>query len=133
MRISDWSSVVCSSDLLHVVDGEEIDDRGPDIEGPVEPLRQQVNLHRRPAGMGDEAGEAGDGAPCAALGGVWNGGALRAPTDPVVEREDDGDAADQQPEQGPVERSEERRVGKEGVSKCRPRWPPNPNKKKKKT
>src|SRR3546814_3211352 len=70
MRISDWSSDVCSSDLVEI--------------------RQRERYASAAVGADrDNAGEQRDGF----------GGALR--------------------------RSEERRVGKEGVSTCRSRWSPN--------
>src|SRR3546814_18632750 len=97
MRISDWSSDVCSSDL-------------PEHRVPVAFL----DLHLVPqrgnevvARLGREAAEL-DGRPVAA-------DSLQA--DRHLWRLD-GLAA--------VERSEERRVGKECVSTCRSRWSPYP-------
>src|SRR3546814_3678552 len=84
MRISDWSSDVCSSDLRHGVGGAR--DGG----------------FRKLARMGVAGGLARDRPQAEALHGVEAGG-FQAPV---------------------VERSEERRVGKECVSTCRSRWSP---------
>src|SRR3546814_3101553 len=96
MRISDWSSDVCSSDLGEGDGGIRQVDDGVDILG-VEPLARHIradiglvlvvggeNLHLTFAGLG-----------------VILGGHLRRQY-----------------------RSEERRVGKECVSTCRSRWSP---------
>src|SRR3546814_13434022 len=101
MRISDWSSDVCSSDL------EWTGDDVPDFEKTKSPS------YRSPEGA--------DGV--AAIEGI----------DPFI-MQGDGKGALYVP-QGlvdgpmpthyePVERSEERRVGKECVSTCRSRWSP---------
>ena len=44
---------------LHVVDDEKEHHRGTHVERFVHPLGQQVELHRRSAGVGDGAGEPG--------------------------------------------------------------------------
>src|SRR3546814_12881221 len=95
MRISDWSSDVCSSDLLRILFGEDL---AGDAEG--------VDRRGCAAGIDD----IGHIAFAIALGG----GEDRAGCSPedarrVVTIE---------------ERSEERRVGKECVSTCRSRWSP---------
>src|SRR3546814_4401255 len=89
MRISDWSSDVCSSDLEDV--GED---------------RQRGGHHERGTQAHDAAG--GDDH----RGGIGHRGDQRAD-----EEEAEADL------QGAL-RSEERRVGKECVSKCRSRWSP---------
>src|SRR3546814_17221106 len=120
MRISDWSSDVCSSDL--------------------ETERLEVarnHLHRRDAARlhgGDEVGARSEGevagAPEAKPGGIGEvahrGGAGRGDVD-------DAGVGQRilQPQACP--RSEERRVGKECVSTCRSRWSPYPYKKTKLT
>src|SRR3546814_11109782 len=95
MRISDWSSDVCSSDLA---------------EGHVRPI----------AGEPEDVYEAYSAV--GPLPGVDVGGSLLGlPSDEGDdEEEDDGsqDAAQA------AARSEERRVGKECVSTCRSRWSP---------
>src|SRR3546814_15498050 len=95
MRISDWSSDVCSSDLDEDRRDEHIDDEVTDIdrsvdrpapnEGMIDAVR---NIHREERRRADPFGT---GSP-----------AQRRHT----------------------ERSEERRVGKECVSTCRSRWSP---------
>src|SRR3546814_17716703 len=103
MRISDWSSDVCSSDLFAVIHLGQIvltplDGQQPVTEGAV------------------------------ALAAVGDTGADPQATDgqqhrPVlveqVEVHLDGGRGD-------ADRSEERRVGKEGVSTCSSRWSPDP-------
>src|SRR3546814_12429173 len=106
MRISDWSSDVYSSDLLG-------------IEPAVRPLPHADGLQAEPKEIGPaeepedvEDHDADDPGP--------NDGDQR-------ERRPD-DVADEMA----AERSEERRVGKEGVSECRARWWPDHKKKKNK-
>src|SRR3546814_11804486 len=102
MRISDWSSDVCSSDLSF----------GPDCVQPSYPAASVYFEPPRP--MREDcltlniwAPERADGAPVI----VWiHGGALQY-----------GSSAS--PMYGGA-RSEERRVGKECVSTCRSRWSP---------
>src|SRR3546814_9939073 len=84
MRISDWSSDVCSSDLLQ------------------RQCRHHAQLEEQ--GLGRKAGR-DRVAPCCLL---------RPP----------GRDRRRVPEEGPLGRSEERRVGKECVSTCRSRWSP---------
>src|SRR3546814_18056095 len=102
MRISDWSSDVCSSDLVagrHVVEAAD-------------------GLH-----AGDDADEGALAGEAVALGGGQHGGnhhcadANRRALQRVVEVL-------------AVDSSEERRVGKECVSTCRSRWSPYHYKKK---
>src|SRR3546814_11707332 len=95
MRISDWSSDVCSSDLLLVALGERHDRLGH--------------------GGGEEEGAAAFGRAVENF--------LQILAEAHVEHlvgfvQHDGLEA------GKVERSEERRVGKECVSTCRSRWSP---------
>src|SRR3546814_1228388 len=85
MRISDWSSDVCSSDLA----GPE-----PDYVDPID------GRSLAPLLTGDEA--------------------LVKPRPIISEYTDMGVIAPAR-----MVRSEERRVGKEGVSKCRYRWSPD--------
>src|SRR3546814_11927835 len=99
MRISDWSSDVCSSDLRPEPLLERLDElpvrRGVDrlevVPGRV--LAGDVLAHRRRLLLRDGDGD--------------DGGVLRAEALLVVRLD---------------ERSEERRVGKECVSKWRSRW-----------
>src|SRR3546814_20821748 len=96
MRISDWSSDVCSSDLRMVVD----DRRGGERE-------EAEYLHEHRA---DEIIEK-------ILAPFGAKQALR----PAMRK---GAFEWREHEAGDEQRSEERRVGKECVSKCRSRWSP---------
>src|SRR3546814_13709756 len=97
MRISDWSSDVCSSDLVLLT-----------LEQAQTKARAVAAGHRgtlRIALAGDRRADAADEA------GAATGQAAR----PAIA----------------IARSEERRVGKEGVSTCRSRWAPYHYKKNK--
>src|SRR3546814_12863192 len=103
MRISDWSSDVCSSDLVAQAGGG--------LGGPV----GAYGLH-----VGDPAGgtaQRGGDLGAARPGQFGGQGAQR----PVVRGRGEVE----------VPRSEERRVGKECVSTCRSRWSPYHEKKTK--
>src|SRR3546814_2319296 len=104
MRISDWSSDVCSSDLLH---GRR--HRRSDREGRQTGSRSRLMTRPPPS-----RGEGFPGTSCRACGFGKIGGFARTrlslPTQALLR------------ERGP--RSEERRVGKECVSTCRYRWSP---------
>src|SRR3546814_2909062 len=105
MRISDWSSDVCSSDLA---------DRAEQLAEA-----QHFLVQQRPQrlGRGIAAGEAGAAGDQHAVDGVVG--------DPLRDR--GAQAVAVVGEQGAcVQRSEERRVGKECVSTCRSRWSPYP-------
>src|SRR3546814_15019120 len=95
MRISDWSSDVCSSDLIFVRAGSQL---------------VQVGLAVEP--------EFGDRLPILEFvhAGVDEAAAVR---EPVNAEPDPGDRRFDR-----FGRSEERRVGKECVSTCRSRWSP---------
>src|SRR3546814_11084051 len=96
MRISDWSSDVCSSDLrLRHLRGES--------------LAETVPRRRQPRQV-----EYGALQENSALGG---GGVL-------IQRHDVGARTGHERADGRDDRSEERRVGKESVSTCRSRWSP---------
>src|SRR3546814_16261007 len=111
MRISDWSSDVCSSDLdaLHLVAGAAC-------------VQQQVGAFARqpqgggpadaPRGAGDESGLSGQ----KAIAFLWHDSA-KLPLD--------GGRENDRPGQHRQLRSEERRVGKECVSTCKSRWTPD--------
>src|SRR3546814_15793004 len=100
MRISDWSSDVCSSDLE---------------EAPV--AKRDIGDHHRAIMKG------AIGLPMA-VGQVADDGAV----DPAARCHDDRPRA--YLAQLSVARSEERRVGKECVSTCRSRWSPYHSKNK---
>src|SRR3546814_13113235 len=107
MRISDWSSDVCSSDLVLAAPGRI----GEELAGAL-----PVAAHLEVADLGEVEGlqhDPGRGMPAAARGDLL--------VDVVVVGL-----------RGvPGHRSEERRVGKECVSTCRSRWSPYHEKKKK--
>src|SRR3546814_10934070 len=99
MRISDWSSDVCSSDLKlrdHLV----IDETDDEVVGVVDLVFGHIACIDRVDSPGTRMDLGGRG-----LCTDWRGAR-------------DGDAGRL------VERSEERRVGKECVSTCRSRWSP---------
>src|SRR3546814_17442093 len=95
MRISDWSSDVCSSDLGGCDGGEQR-------------ARQHIEIERVGPGGGDEFAELLDLARLERLGLVVQGFQFRVIVPNLTHRL----------------RSEERRVGKECVSTCRSRWWP---------
>src|SRR3546814_19955722 len=97
MRISDWSSDVCSSDLY---DHQRVFAMTAD--------RFEADLKKTRAILED-------------LGGVAIRG-YRAPSFSIDTRTPWAHPV--LAEQGSAYRSEERRVGKEGVSTCRSRWSP---------
>src|SRR3546814_19112230 len=99
MRISDWSSDVCSSDLAGA--GSE------------------------PAGRRSRDAAAGDGALARSVQ-HHDLQLQRSLSRGVYDRMVLFMNADDRAERGLAPRSEERRVGKEGVSTCRSRWSPYP-------
>src|SRR3546814_15529776 len=104
MRISDWSSDVCSSDLFSGWLFKERPDRNV-IEHPIYDVFVKSCAMTYPGGEPVErsAPKAGAVAPKASS----------APQSPATNGGE-----------GTATRSEERRVGKEGVSTCRSRWSP---------
>src|SRR3546814_6197335 len=112
MRISDWSSDVCSSDLVGAVAR-----RRPGTQGEGAPEVVEIAKHRRrldrPALDGGEAGGRHQFRETLARA------ERKAPVlGQVPRRGVEGGRG------GPERRSEERRVGKECVSTCRSRWSP---------
>src|SRR3546814_16463952 len=100
MRISDWSSDVCSSDLIRAV--VHTPDSGPDQPAGL----SADDLITLTATVTD-----GDGDTASATANI--GQNLVFKDDAPVANDDSA---------GLPERSEERRGGKEGVSTCRTRW-----------
>src|SRR3546814_16617047 len=111
MRISDWSSDVCSSDLVVV----ELDaDEG-----------LQAQAHVLGVDLGTVAGD-----DAVALQALHPAQAGRGRKVDAFGQLGDGQAAAVLEFGKQLERSEERRVGKECVSTCRYRWSPYHQKKK---
>src|SRR3546814_17459747 len=104
MRISDWSSDVCSSDLRFVQAHPAIGG-GREVVA-IEQVRAHPPVRKQPAVLKDIAD-----APR-----LWRQVDAAAEQRPVA----DADMA----AVGAQQRSEERRVGKECVSTCRSRWSP---------
>src|SRR3546814_16129565 len=130
MRISDWSSDVCSSDLLSAYA------LNPDIK-VIAPWREW-DLASRTALIDfaeknqipvpkDKRGESPFSTDANLLHTSSEGKVLEAPWE---ETPDYVYSRTVNPEDAP-DRSEERRVGKECVRKCRYRWSPGHEKKKK--
>src|SRR3546814_12834195 len=101
MRISDWSSDVCSSDLELTID---------DLKSRFENVTQRLWIEC--GGNGRAYFQPG------ASGNQWTVGAVGCPEWTGVRLKDVLSAAG-------VKRSEERRVGKECVSMCRSRLSPS--------
>src|SRR3546814_19043565 len=99
MRISDWSSDVCSSDLPK-----------PSLAVPPAASHSAIRAKRAAAFEPDDA-----------IDGVAGQAVLEAPCRGIVAGVDEVGLA-QRPQHRLIERSEERRVGKECVSTCRSRW-----------
>src|SRR3546814_16742562 len=96
MRISDWSSDVCSSDLEFVVDDEQHVIKVPESAKSVGVLAEPMSIVQKAI---DEAN------------------IIQSVRLPLPAHTDT-------PWVSGKKRSEERRVGKECVSKCRSRWSP---------
>src|SRR3546814_7820611 len=113
MRISDWSSDVCSSDLAG-----EVDEDGVCPDGGTHRLQAVPGLVEALAGAGARPADEGRRLQ-AAVEGIAPG---------VVGAADEAPGAARlrhQPQTAmAADRSEERRVGKECVSTCRSRWSP---------
>src|SRR3546814_19429218 len=105
MRISDWSSDVCSSDL-HRAPRLAPFEAGVD-ENAIEPFLLGLALDQSRSGHDQRAH------PIGHVPAVGDRRSRAQLLDPAV-----GATAD--------ERSEERRVGKEWFSTCRSRWSPDP-------
>src|SRR3546814_12808974 len=107
-RISDWSSDVCSSDLCRL--------RGRDLKGQMADLEERPPHGRRICGLADST----HGPARADAGHDRRRNPRPGRSGGAVQPEDAGNRA----------RSEERRVGKGGCSKCSSRWCEYPSKKK---
>src|SRR3546814_5347291 len=114
MRISDWSSDVCSSDLDHCGEAKPLaDDLGVAIEGPHEEDRFWI------ARLDEDGSKYGiRGVPFEPDRWLNEGDQVTVGTLTLDVYHTPGHTP------GHVIRSEERRVGKECVSTCRSRWSP---------
>src|SRR3546814_1668536 len=123
MRISDWSSDVCSSDLLALTNGSRGGPPGRDLSKSIKPGQTMRNYLARMARENLEKetgydfsdlsdGEFVDGFSYDLFPNthIWGGFTVKIcyRIRPLG-----------------LDRSEERRVGKECVSKCRSRWSPD--------
>src|SRR3546814_18248476 len=98
MRISDWSSDVCSSDLAKILNAGRVTNKGVEVTLTGTPVKT-------------EAFE-------------WNSTINWSKNRNRVEKLDEGVNTLELSNSLVTLRSEERRVGKECVSKCRYRWTP---------
>src|SRR3546814_19241787 len=110
MRISDWSSDVCSSDLTN---GEHVLHRPPDLRtdhviGKIRPELWPCESSRDGISQSPVRTSQSDGSGKARCYLMCEGG---------TGQDREGRAG--------MDRSEERRVGKECVSTCRSRWSPD--------
>src|SRR3546814_17282478 len=109
MRISDWSSDVCSSDLVKAITRADLEQLVEDlIKRTLDPCKKALKDAGLKADAIDEV--------------VLVGGMTRMPKVRSIVKDFFG----KEPHTGvnPAERSEARRVGKECVSTCRSRWSP---------
>src|SRR3546814_20573796 len=119
MRISDWSSDVCSSDLLDFGDDDG-------LQGFVGGGAGVARVSVEPVFAGPFLDDSDTGFAWQAIAGV------RAPLSDSIDvglkyrffNADNLDLVDQTGRDVSTRRSEERRVGKECVSTCRSRWSP---------
>src|SRR3546814_14717607 len=136
MRISDWSSDVCSSDL----DGGRVfvitlDNTLNALNADTGEVQWSHSAVTEQAGFLGAANPAVDGNTVVAPFSSGEVLALRADTGVVAWGEQLVRAAARISQAGAlndINRSDERRVGKEGDSTCRSRWSPYPYKKKQK-
>src|SRR3546814_17731512 len=103
MRISDWSSDVCSSDLSEVFHTDQV------VAATDKPSQALRNSKKSSMGLAITAVKAGEAGAAVSAG---NTGALMAMAKLAL-RTMPG-----------IDRSAERRVGKACVSTCRSRWSP---------
>src|SRR3546814_14827244 len=124
MRISDWSSDVCSSDLIAARHGGKGDRR---LDGGGKRGKEQ---HARPERLGDKARhqhlKQNDENRKSEESHAKDDEMQPPVAQPLQHRRT------RQPQPVQEERSEARRVGKACVSTCRSRWSPENEKKKKK-
>src|SRR3546814_20451614 len=135
MRISDWSSDVCSSDLSKALDEAEAKTKEPAANGdaeeseegePVKPAKaDKADKDAKDETEGDEGEQDEEGDEQAAQPKDAKPKKPQRPTIPPPEKFQDA-AKEQLPSvhhvvRADIDSSEERRVGKEGVGKVRSR------------
>src|SRR3546814_15848641 len=125
MRISDWSSDVCSSDLVVFEQPEHFVELA--LRKPGTSLRLCPALPRQPGGTSAQRHaqrrNLANGATCLAQFQAFVESEFAVPGDMFGHVPGIGPAHGQGQTVAPG-RSEERRVGKEGVAPCRSRWSP---------
>src|SRR3546814_11542377 len=125
MRISDWSSDVCSSDLQTTINGNQTnlgDGRSLNLADIPAELLKQVDVYKTRTADQVEGGIAGTvnvelRRPMDLNRGWTIAGSARGVYDDISKKTSPYGSL-------LVARSEERRVGKECVSTCRSRWSP---------
>src|SRR3546814_11683801 len=123
MRISDWSSDVCSSDLIRWLEGDQLQEIEPNVAGV-------AALHSPHTAIVDYAAITQKLAEeLVALGGTLRLGAEVTDIHRVGDEVHVVAGGQEVAFDKLILRSEERRVGKECVSTCRFRWAPYHEKK----
>src|SRR3546814_17449898 len=119
MRISDWSSDVCSSDLERsLVGGITIGGQGLALR--VEGVHRSSNDYRVPKGFGERHVDGSyNDTSTLTVGGSWGGSGGYMGVAYTRQRSEYG-----LPGHSHDYRTEERRVGQECVRTCRSRWEP---------
>src|SRR3546814_3945047 len=122
MRISDWSSDVCSSDLVNVATHDTravVSDTATINSG-------DLTVQSENKVVAVELGTSGGQAKSVAVNGALLINVIGSQTFAQIGRGATVDAAGKLSVLAHDTRSEERRVGKECVSTCRSRWSPYP-------
>src|SRR3546814_17962210 len=121
MRISDWSSDVCSSDLGAILNEVEVDQDG-----------NSYSMVLQDGGRNEAAvsQEGDDNQSFVVQQGISNSTGNAGTSTGIMQIGDDNFSSVNKATSNNA-RSEERRVGKECVSTCRSRWSPNHKKKNK--
>src|SRR3546814_20786464 len=115
MRISDWSSDVCSSDLTITVDGLELGGKIP-VGSTLVASRRASDLQGQFVSAAEAEGWRSDNAMCFAADTMEN----------LQQHYDRGTSSERRAKYGVDmgKRTEQRRVGKEGLRTCSTQWSP---------
>src|SRR3546814_12916693 len=119
MRMSDWSSDVCSSDLISPLLGE-FHARHPDVRVEMMLSNEQVDLIDKEIDVALRLGSLPDSNLVARKLAVLRTQVYASPA--YLERHGEPLHPDDLQHHRTLGRSEERRVGQEGVSTCNTRW-----------